>query len=145
MRFSPRGLLTLGALAGSLSVAGFFINTHLDGARLESQGAAPDVQHIAVTRQLPPSEATLQAFRSKIQHIVFIVKENRSFDTYFGTFPGADGVTAGIISTGERFPLRRGPDRMPHDIGHDWEDARRAMHDGRMDRFDLVRDGNQKN
>jgi phospholipase C len=27
----------------------------------------------------------------KIKHIVFIVKENRTFDNYFGTFPGADG------------------------------------------------------
>src|SRR5262245_11170921 len=145
MRFSLRSLLSFGALAGSLSVAGFFVNPQLDSAPMASQGAAPVAQHIPVTRQSPPSEATLRAFRSKIQHIVFIVKENRSFDMYFGTFPGADGVTTGMISTGERFPLRRGPDRMPHDIGHDWEDARRAMHDGRMDRFDLVRDGNQKN
>jgi len=28
---------------------------------------------------------------SNIQHIVFIVQENRSFDNYFGTYPGADG------------------------------------------------------
>ncbi len=28
---------------------------------------------------------------SKIKHIIFIMQENRSFDTYFGTFPGADG------------------------------------------------------
>src|SRR6266571_215877 len=27
----------------------------------------------------------------KIQHVVVIMQENRSFDTYFGTFPGADG------------------------------------------------------
>jgi phospholipase C len=27
-----------------------------------------------------------------IQHIVIIMQENRSFDTYFGTFPGADGI-----------------------------------------------------
>jgi phospholipase C len=26
-----------------------------------------------------------------IQHLIFIVQENRSFDHYFGTFPGADG------------------------------------------------------
>ena len=26
-----------------------------------------------------------------IQHVIFIVQENRSFDHYFGTFPGADG------------------------------------------------------
>lgn len=27
-----------------------------------------------------------------IRHVVFIVQENRSFDSYFGTFPGADGI-----------------------------------------------------
>ena len=26
-----------------------------------------------------------------IEHIVIIVKENHSFDNYFGTLPGADG------------------------------------------------------
>ncbi len=28
---------------------------------------------------------------SKIRHVVFIMQENRSFDGYFGTYPGADG------------------------------------------------------
>jgi phospholipase C len=28
----------------------------------------------------------------KLQHIVIIMQENRSFDHYFGTFPGADGI-----------------------------------------------------
>ena len=28
----------------------------------------------------------------KIQHVVVIMQENRSFDQYFGTFPGADGL-----------------------------------------------------
>jgi phospholipase C len=27
-----------------------------------------------------------------LQHLIFIVQENRSFDHYFGTFPGADGI-----------------------------------------------------
>ncbi len=31
-----------------------------------------------------------------IQHVIFIVQENRSFDNYFGTFPGANGIPAGI-------------------------------------------------
>ena len=30
----------------------------------------------------------------KIKHIVIIMQENRSFDSYFGTFPGADGIPA---------------------------------------------------
>jgi len=28
----------------------------------------------------------------KVQHVVVIMQENRSFDSYFGTFPGADGI-----------------------------------------------------
>ncbi|CAB4322611.1 unannotated protein [freshwater metagenome] len=28
----------------------------------------------------------------KIEHIVIIMQENRSFDTYFGTYPGANGI-----------------------------------------------------
>ncbi len=30
-----------------------------------------------------------------IEHVIIIVQENRSFDNYFGTFPGADGTPAG--------------------------------------------------
>jgi phospholipase C len=30
--------------------------------------------------------------RDKIKHIIIIMQENRSFDTYFGTYPGADGI-----------------------------------------------------
>jgi phospholipase C len=32
---------------------------------------------------------------SKIQHVVVIIQENRSFDNFFATFPGADGTTVG--------------------------------------------------
>src|SRR5579884_3184123 len=28
----------------------------------------------------------------KIKHVVIIMQENRSFDDYFGTYPGADGI-----------------------------------------------------
>jgi phospholipase C len=32
----------------------------------------------------------------KIQHVVMIMQENRSFDSYFGTYPGAHGIPAGV-------------------------------------------------
>jgi phospholipase C len=32
----------------------------------------------------------------KIRHVVIIMQENRSFDTYFGTYPGADGLPPGV-------------------------------------------------
>ena len=41
----------------------------------------------------PPSQ--LQLARHAIKHVVFVVKENRTFDTMFGRFPGADGATRG--------------------------------------------------
>ena len=38
--------------------------------------------------------ATLSAATGihKIQHVIVIMQENRSFDHYFGTFPGAEGI-----------------------------------------------------
>lgn len=42
-----------------------------------------------------------------IQHVVIIVKENHTFDNYFGTFPGAEGVT-----------LPRSPNPPPVDPDH---------------------------
>jgi len=32
----------------------------------------------------------------KIRHIIVIMQENRSFDSYFGTFPGASGIPTGV-------------------------------------------------
>src|SRR4051812_8644083 len=43
----------------------------------------------------PSSPTTSLADASGIdepQHLIFIVQENRSFDEYFGTYPGADGI-----------------------------------------------------
>jgi phospholipase C len=77
----------------------------------------------------------------KIQHIVFIIKENRTFDHYFGTFPGADGATSGKTSAGITVPLLHAPDQTPWDIGHSWRDALIAMNNGKMNKFDLVERG----
>jgi phospholipase C len=41
----------------------------------------------------------------KIQHVVVIMQENRSFDSYFGTYPGANGIPAGVC---EPDPLHGG-------------------------------------
>jgi phospholipase C len=43
-----------------------------------------------------------------IDHVVIIVKENHTFDNYFGTFPGANGAA-----------LPHAPDPPPHDPPHD--------------------------
>ena len=72
-----------------------------------------------------------------IRHIIFIVKENRSFDTYFGTYPGAEGATTGITHTGEVIPLVPAPDRFEFHLGYTNEKTLLAMNDGEMDQFDL--------
>jgi phospholipase C len=77
-----------------------------------------------------------------IKHIVFIVKENRTFDNYFGTFAGADGVTSGTLSTSEVIPLGHAPDMTPHDIDHSYQAAVKAINGGAMDQFDLIAGGN---
>lgn len=125
----------------SAAVVALLVATSSRSTAPQAAAQAPPVRHRRIP-VIPAPPGNLEPFRAKIQHIVFIVKENRSFDTYFGTFPGADGTTTGLISNGQRIALPRGPDRMTRDIGHDWEDARRAMNNGQMDRFDLVRDGN---
>jgi phospholipase C len=77
----------------------------------------------------------------QIQHIVFIVKENRSFNNYFGTFPGATGATSGPVSNGTTIALNHTPDRV-RDLGHGWNDAKTAINGGKMNQFDLVAYGN---
>jgi phospholipase C len=34
----------------------------------------------------------IELARQKIKHVVIVMQENRSFDHYFGTFPGAEGI-----------------------------------------------------
>ena len=71
-----------------------------------------------------------------IRKVVFIVKENRTFDNLFGRFPGADGATHGELSTGERIPLTRAPDVYPHDIYHSFLAGIVAVNGGKMNGFD---------
>src|SRR5215217_6932965 len=40
----------------------------------------------------PSTNAKLDEARNKIQHVIVIMQENRSFDSYFGTYPGANGI-----------------------------------------------------
>jgi phospholipase C len=90
----------------------------------------------------PVSGEAPPAGLEKIEHIVFLVKENRTFDNYFGTFPGANGATNGTISTGEVIPLGHTPDRTPRDISHSFQSAVEAIDGGRMDKFNLIPGGN---
>jgi phospholipase C len=45
---------------------------------------------------LPLAPSQLSGSGGKIQHLIFIVQENHSFDNYFGTYPGANGLPLGL-------------------------------------------------
>jgi len=90
-----------------------------------------------------PAHAQVPAGASQIQHIVFILKENHTFDNYFGSVPGTDGASTGRIHTGKIVPLTRAPDDPQGDIWHTWHYALLAMDDGKMDRFDLIKGARQ--
>ncbi|HMA34072.1 MAG TPA: alkaline phosphatase family protein [Chloroflexia bacterium] len=71
----------------------------------------------------------------QIKHIIFFVKENRTFDNYFGTYPGANGATTATDSAGNVVPLHHEADQVL-DIDHSSQGAFAAYDNGQMDRFD---------
>ena len=77
-----------------------------------------------------------------IQHIVFIIKENRTFDNLFGTYPGANGATTATTSLGQVIPLGHAWDRVARDMDHSWHGSFIATDYGRMDGFDLIQQAN---
>jgi phospholipase C len=63
----------------------------------QSSGAGVTAAGVSSPASLEPQPTQLELARERLKHLVFIVQENRSFDHYFGTFPGAEG-----------FPMRNG-------------------------------------
>src|SRR5437762_2656134 len=79
-----------------------------------------------------------------IEHVVVIFKENRSFDEYFGRFPGADGATKATKHDGTVVSLAETPDSVPSDPGHGPDAFRIAYDGGKMDGFDRERNAYSK-
>lgn len=75
---------------------------------------------------------------NKVEHVVIILKENHTFDNYFGTFPGADGTTTGLTSTGAAVPLAPMPDADDAPLCNSWDCAIEAMNGSKMNEFDLI-------
>ena len=82
----------------------------------------------------------------KIRHVVIIMQENRSFDSYFGTYPGADGIP-GLAGNPGTLPCLPNPttggcahpfhDRQDRSLGgpHSYNAARADINGGKMDGF----------
>jgi phospholipase C len=80
----------------------------------------------------------------KIRHVVVVMQENRSFDSYFGTYPGADGLprSGGAFTVCVPDPKRGICQRPYHDSfdrntggPHEHFDAIRDIDAGKMDGF----------
>ncbi len=93
----------------------------------------------ATARPVAPSVPTLAALvptipsGSPIQHIIVIMKENHTFDNYFGQFPGVDGATTVTLDGATTAPPAAA-DR-PTDMNHSFDSAHHAYDNGKMDQF----------
>jgi phospholipase C len=76
-----------------------------------------------------------------INYFIYIIQENHSFDNYFGTYPGANGIPPGTKLAdrpdGPRIykPFHLVGNAIPQDLSHSWEAARIAWNNGGMDGF----------
>jgi phospholipase C len=98
--------------------------------------------HVARTEPRPSSRTGIH----RIRHVVMIMQENRSFDSYFGTYPGADGIP-GLAGHRGKVPCVPDPRthrcvRPFHDTAdrntggpHDTPAAIRDVNGGKMDGF----------
>ena len=69
-----------------------------------------------------------------ISHVVLIVQENRSFDNFFATFPGADGTRTGKMKS-KVIKLRKVGLLAACDFGHQRMDYEAAYAHGQMNGF----------
>ncbi len=84
-------VVSLGLAAGIVAVVSLADHTSREIPAAQDRSTAP--AHREVARA---STASQQAGIHLIKHVIVIMQENRSFDSYFGTFPGADGIPPGV-------------------------------------------------
>jgi phospholipase C len=84
-----------------------------------------------------PQARSPRAGIQKIKHVIIVMQENRSFDHYFGTYPGADGI-----------PRRNGkftvcvPDPIRHVCWRPYHDPAQRNSGGPHEHLDAIRDVN---
>ena len=82
-----------------------------------------------------------------IRHVVVIMQENRSFDSYFGTYPGAEGLPKNLcVPTPRGGCVRPYHDTANRNAGgpHDHVNAIRDIAGGKMDGFVLQAAGGRR-
>jgi phospholipase C len=127
-----RRLLVRSALALFAAATVFAACTRTSGPSFPS--ALEPADATSVPPAAPSDPALVDLARSKIKHVIFVVKENRTFDNYFGLFPNANGATTGQTCDGRTVPLTRAPDR-GFAAGHSFTDGITAINGGQMNCF----------
>ncbi len=95
--------------------------------------------HIGSAEELNASNTSISPGLEKIEHFVFIMQENRAFDEYFGTYPGADGIPSGVCLQDPVGGDCVAPYHDTNDINrggpHSWDNAQADIDNGKMDGF----------
>jgi phospholipase C len=98
----------------------------------------------AVTTQAPAAgavEPTASTSGGSIQHVIVVMQSGHSFDNYFGTRPGVDGIPAGVCepvavgSTSCVKPYHLSSDQARAGLSDTLRVTRRAIDAGKMDGF----------
>ena len=66
--------------------------TAATSAPTSTNPVSPTTPPLPTNAPASTTSSTGTLVKDKIKHIVIIMQENRSFDEYFGTYPGADGI-----------------------------------------------------
>jgi phospholipase C len=116
------------------------ISSIRNGSRVQRHAWPKVVLLAACGLFFPISGVDAQGGSSPIQHFIFIIQENHSFDNYFGTFPGANGIPAGtMLPQVPGGPAVLAPflatTTKPHDLSHTWLSAALSYDNGLMDGF----------
>ena len=93
----------------------------------------------AASHAPPHAKRVVVPGMTKIKHIVMIFQENRSFDSYFGTYPGADG-----IPTDRGEPLVCSPDPKTRVCMEPYHDRRDVNVGGPHNHLNAVHDINRQ-
>jgi phospholipase C len=104
-------------------------------ASREERGANGSPRASASASVLPPPS------QNPIKHVVFLIKENRTFNNYFGSYPGAAGSTTGKTFDGKTVPIKPAHDIQPHDITHGFASGMYAINGGAMNGFNIIKYG----
>ncbi|MEY9926450.1 phospholipase C [Catenulispora sp. GP43] len=130
-------LLTAGLLAGACTTG----SSPHHGATASGPASSPASSPLpsGVTALPAGLAAGAPAGAGKIQHIVVIMQENRSFDSYFGTYSGADGIPAGVCvpdaATKKCDPPFHDGNVVNHGGPHGQANAAADIDGGKMDGF----------